>query len=299
MQYSEISKKPKQFIALTTLTVEEFTLLLSFFEARWEKYYRYYKLDGKRRKHPTYKEHGNAVLQGTIQKLFFLLVYLKNNSLQEHQAANFGVSQSKVSRIVKTLLPILSQALKDMGLTPIRDGETLAEKLADHPSKVFSYDGTDRTIQKNADHEAQKVEYSGKHSTHTVKNLTLCDDAQYICYLSPSFPGSYHDKTIADEFPILLPVGSVIKQDLGFIGHTPEAVIIEQPYKKPRGGELSFAQKLYNKLLSSTRIVVEHANSGIKRLRMLKDTIRLHSMEIRDSVMFIGCALHNLRVINR
>lgn len=88
------------------------------FESRWEKFYRYKTLEGKPRKHPIFKEHGNATLRGREQKLFFLLVYLKTNSLQEHQAASFGLSQSKVSRTVKTLLPILNQALKDMDFVP-------------------------------------------------------------------------------------------------------------------------------------------------------------------------------------
>ena len=129
-----------------------------------------------------------------------------------------------------------------------------------------------------------------------MKNLTLCDDNQYIFYLSPTEVGSRHDKAMADEYPIYLPLGSVLKQDLGFLGHAPEGVIVEVPFKKPRNAELSFSKKIYNKLLSSTRITVEHANSGIKRLRIVKDTIRLHTTAIRDRVMVIACALHNLRV---
>lgn len=296
MDYSIVSKNPKQFLSLTTLKIEEFEQLLQYFEPRWDGYYRYHTLEGERRKHPRTKEHGNARLQGTAQKLFFLLVYLKKNELQEHQAASFGISQSKVSRIVRILMPILNKALKDMGLTPLRDGERLKKKLADHPDKVFSYDGTDRGINRNSDKDAQEVEYSGKHHGHMIKNLTLCDNQQYVHYLSPTCPGSQHDKSIADEFPIQLPEKSVLKQDLGFLGHAPEGVIIEQPFKKPKNGTLSFGQKIYNKLLSSTRIVVEHANSGIKRLRIVKDTIRVHSPQIRDDVMVIACGLHNFRV---
>lgn len=271
-------------------------MLLQHFKPRWERFYRSHTLEGDYRKHPAVKEHGNSVLKGTEQKLFFLLVCLKTNSLQEHQAASFGVSQSKVSRVEKTLLSILDQTLKGMGLSPWRDGGTLHKQLADYRDKVFSYDGTDRSIQRNTDQDAQEKEYSGKNHGHKVKNLLLCDDEQYVHYLSPTFTGSSHDKAIANEFPIVLPIGSVLRQDAGFIGHIPENVIIEQPFKKPRNGELTFSQKLFNKMLAATRVVVEHANSGIKRLKMLKDIIRIHSTEIRDIVMAIGCALHNFRV---
>jgi hypothetical protein len=298
LNHIDVVKKPKQFLSLTTLEVEEFDLLMKNFQPRWEGYYRFHTLEGYRRKHPTRKEHGNAVLRGTTQKLFFLLVYLKTNSLQEHQAASFGVSQSKVSRIARTLLSILDQALKDMGLSPWRDGETLHTQLADHKDKVFSYDGTDRDIERNGDHAAQEVEYSGKHHTHKVKNLLLSDDTQYVHYLSPTFPGSSHDKAIANEFPIALPLSSVLRQDSGFIGHAPVGVLIEQPFKKPRNGELTFAQKLFNKMLAGMRVVIEHANSGVKRIKIVKDIIRIHATEIRDQVMVIACALHNLRVVS-
>lgn len=291
-------KKPKQFLSLTSLEVEEFELLIKSFQPRWQRYYRSHTLEGDYRKHPAIKEHGNAVLQGTEQKLFFLLVYLKTNSLQEHQAASFGVSQSKVSRITKTILSILNQALKDMQLLPWRDGETLHQQLAGHKDKVFSYDGTDRDIERNVDQEAQEVDFSGKHHRHKVKNLLLSDDEQYVHYLSPTFPGSSHDKAIATEFPIVLPAKSVLRQDSGFIGHAPEGVLIEQPFKKPRNGELTFAQKLFNKMLAGMRVVIEHANSGVKRIKIVKDKIRLHTTEIRDSVMVVACGLHNLRVKN-
>lgn len=296
MHYSDSLKRPTQFLALTSFKCEEFEFLLHHFKPRWERYYRSHTLEGMYRKHPANFEHGNSALKGTEQKLFFLLVYLKNNSLQEHQAASFGVSQSKVSRIARTLLLVLDQTLKGMGLSPWRDAETLHKELDDHKDKVFSYDGTDRDIQRNSDQAAQETEYSGKNHGHKVKNLQLCDDGQYVHYLSPTFPGSSHDKAIANEFPISLPFGSVLRQDSGFIGHVPKGVIIEQPFKKPRNGQLTFSQKIFNKMLAATRVVVEHANSGIKRLRMVKDTIRIHSTDFRDLVMSVACALHNLRV---
>lgn len=129
-----------------------------------------------------------------------------------------------------------------------------------------------------------------------MKNNLLCDDKQYIHYLSATENGSLHDKHLADEYPMFLPAGSVIRQDLGFRGHKPENVQVEMPYKTPPKGALTFSQHLFNQMLASVRVVVEHANSGVKRLRMVKDTLRIHSHEFRDKVMVVACALHNLRV---
>lgn len=86
---------------------------------------------------------------------------------------------------------------------------------------------------------------------------------------------------------------------MGFLGHHPEGVLVEQPFKKLKDKELNFSQKIYNKMLASTRVVIEHSNSGIKRLKIIKDTIRVHNAEFRDSVMVVACALHNFRTIVR
>ncbi|MEM7659083.1 MAG: transposase family protein [Bacteroidota bacterium] len=194
------------------------------------------------------------------------------------------------------LLKILNQALEDLQLLPVRNGSELRDQLDDHYNQHFHYDGTDRGVQRSENQQRQREHYSGKHREHTVKNLTLCDDRQYVHYLSATCPGKQHDKSIADEFPIELPPGSCLKQDLGFLGHDLQGVIVETPFKKPKNQELTFSQKLYNQILAEMRIVVEHANSGIKRLRMLKDQIRLHSSQIRDQVMEVACGIHNLRV---
>lgn len=278
------------------MTVIEFEYLFRYFEPLWDKYYKYHTIEGKKRVIISYQEHKNAVLRGTPEKLFFILVYLKNNPLQTFQGSMFGISQAKVSKISRILLIILDQTLKKMGLSPCRDSLILKDILAEHKHKVFWYDGVEMPIQRNADQDTQEQDFSGKKHAHRSKNLVLCDVYQEILYLSPTEEGSIHDKTIADEYPINLPFGSILKQDLGFVGHKPDGVIVEQPYKKPKGKELEFGKKIYNKIFASTRIISEHANSGFKRLKMVKDVIRIHSAHFRDNVRVVACALHNLRV---
>ena len=73
----------------------------------------------------------------------------------------------------------------------------------------------------------------------------MCDDTQYLHYLSPTESGRVHDKKVADEYPLHLPTGSVLRQDLGLLGHRPPGVRVEMPHKKPPKGELTFAQLLY------------------------------------------------------
>ena len=126
--------------------------------------------------------------------------------------------------------------------------------------------------------------------------MTLCDTTQYVQYLSPTEGGREHDKRLADAYALHLPAGCVLRQDLGLLGHAPAGVQVEMPHKKLPKRELTFSQQLYNQLLSPLRVVIEHAHSGIKRLRMVADTVRLRGEWRRDTVMVVACGLHNLRV---
>lgn len=117
-----------------------------------------------------------------------------------------------------------------------------------------------------------------------------------LVFLSETAPGSVHDKRLADMTPYPLPAGSQLLQDLGFQGFTLAGVEILQPTTKPRGKALTPTQKAINRELARRRVRIEHVHSSVKRCRMLKETIRMWKDGIRDMVMEIGCALHNLRV---
>ena len=92
MNYLALRERPRQFLALTSLLPAEFDELLTFFTPRWASYHRYHTLNGDRRQFPVHRERANATLSGTDTKLFFLLTYLKTNSLQAQKAISFGVS---------------------------------------------------------------------------------------------------------------------------------------------------------------------------------------------------------------
>jgi hypothetical protein len=62
---------------------------------------------------------------------------------------------------------------------------------------------------------------------------------------------------------------------------------------------LSDGEKFTNRVASSVRIVVENVLCGIKRCRIVKDTLRLTTKGLSAVVMEITCGLHNLRVIVR
>lgn len=58
-------------------------------------------------------------------------------------------------------------------------------------------------------------------------------------------------------------------------------------------------EKEKNRKRSKIRVKVEHALSGVKRSRIVKDVLRNTKDDFSDLVMVIACGLHNFRVDHR
>lgn len=114
--------------------------------------------------------------------------------------------------------------------------------------------------------------------------------------MSATVESKKHDKKLADETAYSLPAGSKLVQDTGFQGFTLEKVIVLQPKKKPKGQVLSDLDKHINQWLSSLRVRIEHAIGGVKRYRIVKDTMRCWKPGFKDAVLETCCGLHNFRL---
>jgi DDE superfamily endonuclease len=86
--------------------------------------------------------------------------------------------------------------------------------------------------------------YSGKKKLHTVKKVLLSKAALIIPLLIDTYPGSTHDKRIAEATLLPLLAGSRLLQDLGFLAFALDQIEMLMPTKKPRGGALTRVQKL-------------------------------------------------------
>lgn len=285
----------RQLLSLTSLHAQEFFAVLQEFEEVWMHYYQRYDLKGKKRKLPKFSDHADISLKGSYKKLLFILIYMKKNPTQELLGAMFNMSQGKVSQWVKLLFPLLEQTLAKMQLLPQRNADELYMSLKVLAGYFILLDGTERPIPRPTDYERQKHYYSGKKGCHTIKNNLIINKEQQVLYLSPTVEGKLHDKKLAEEMELAFPSEGVLMQDLGFLGFSPDSVKIVMPEKKPKNQSLSSEDKAYNKLVSSTRVTVEHAVGSIKRLRIVRDKIRLRVEHIHDRVMLIAVALHNLR----
>lgn len=129
-----------------------------------------------------------------------------------------------------------------------------------------------------------------------MKNNVLVSEVGQVVFLSQTYEGSKHDKTIVDEEGWQFPAGITLHQDLGFKGHTPKGVSVQMPHRKPRTRELTEEQKMENKRRASIRVKVEQAIGRVKIYRVLKDRIRLFKPGTKDLVMELGCALNNFKL---
>jgi hypothetical protein len=298
LTYEYIEEKPKEFLAATGMTVEEFDLILPAFRIRYAGLFTPGKTrQGKDRQR---KEGGGVKekLQTDEDKLLFILVYQKTYPIQTMHGLQFDLSQSQTHYWVHRLLPVLRASLADMGQAPEREPQAVADHpLVKEAAPDLLIDGTERRRQRPKDNVKQGEHYSGKKKAHTDKNIVLANsNTRKIAYLSPTEAGSQHDKKIADENAIAYPSGATLGKDTGFQGYEPQGVITFQPKKKPKGKELSKAEKWLNEIISGARVVVENVLAGVKRCRIVKDVFRNTKAGFSDLAMEVACSLHNLRM---
>lgn len=235
LTYNELKKKPKEFLAATGHTVEEFEYLLAEFSQCYQRKYSQVTVGGKERQRQTGGgRQGNLVQMA--DKLLFILVYQKTYPLQTMQGLQFDLGQSTANAWIHRLLPLLQETLSNLGMTPERSGAALAERAWFQAlSADLLIDGSERERQRPQDPQEQTDHYSGKQKRHTDKNLLISHaESGQVLYLSPTEPGHIHDKKLADEQAITYPTGATLGKDTGFQGYEPKAVITYQPKKKQK-----------------------------------------------------------------
>jgi DDE superfamily endonuclease len=156
-------------------------------------------------------------------------------------------------------------------------------------------DGTERPIQRPQDPQRQKQHYSGKKRRHTRKHLAAVAQDKRVLVLSKAREGTVHDKKLHDQEDIAggVPDAIPIELDLGFLGVDKQYDNIRIPERKPKGGELSAAQKQSNRALSQSRVVCENAFAGVKRYGVVSGVYRNRIEEFDDRLMLTAVGLWN------
>jgi hypothetical protein len=164
--YQNLKRNQAQFQSTTGFSLTCFDGLFPYFEVQWDKYITRYTIAGKERIRPL-RKYKNRVFEDTQTMLVFILYYLKNNCLQEAQAAMFGMNQPQTNVWIHLLKRILLKALEVSKSLPCRDFESLQKFLEEGQDVLI--DGSERPIPRPSDDEVQKEYYSGKKNTYCEK----------------------------------------------------------------------------------------------------------------------------------
>jgi Helix-turn-helix of DDE superfamily endonuclease len=136
IRFTDMQARPTEFLDLTSLTLDEFQLLVPPFEAAFQAHMREWRLDGKPRTARRFSVYQNCPLPTPEDRLFFILTYLKTYALQVVQGRLFGMRQSKANQWIHVLLPALLAALRALGDAPARSLTALAQRLGVSEAEV-------------------------------------------------------------------------------------------------------------------------------------------------------------------
>ena len=125
----DVQSRPMEFLDLTSLTLEEFQILIPPFEAAFQAPMAAWRLDGKPRTARRFTVYQNCPFATPEERLFFLLTYLKTYALQVVQGRLFSLGQRKAHQWIHVLLPVLLAALRTLGDAPTRSLTALAQRL--------------------------------------------------------------------------------------------------------------------------------------------------------------------------
>lgn len=240
----------------------------------------------------------NGKIKSARRKLFFILLYVKTYPTFDVAAFMFASSKSRTHEWAHRILPLLEKTLGRKIVLPQRRIATPEEFLTAFPGvKEAMIDGVERPTIRSKKDKTQRKHYSGKKKRHMRKNIVITDKTKRILVLTPSKHGRVHDKKLADKAlaVVRLPREVALLGDTGFVGIDKQHPNTLLPKKKPRGGLLTDAEKAMNALISSSRMVVEHAIGGMKRFRAVSDIYR-NKNGWDDSLVNVAAGLWNLHV---
>jgi hypothetical protein len=205
---------------------------------------------------------GSRVLTPFKQSVLVLRWFLDGTRVQQLAVDN-AIGKSTVYAYLDEGFTVLAAQ------APALESALLAAKMAGHSH--ISIDGTlietDR-VRTPGPTNGVDLWWSGKHANHGGNIQVITAPDGWPLWTSDVRPGREHDTTALREHPEILPALTTWiaenRPALGDLGYEGESDTITVAFKKPKGGELTEAQKDHNKAHNGKRAVGERGNSLLK-----------------------------------
>ena len=201
------------------------------------------------------------------EKVLVTLEYWREYRTYFHIGTSWGVSESTICRIVHG---IESKLIKS-GIFRLPGKKALLKAGLSKP-EIVVMDVTETPIERPK--RQQKKFYSGKKKRHTLKSQLIINQetGEIICTFFGQ--GSCHDFALFKNSGIHFHPETQGLCDSGYQGIKQYHSNSYTPRKKPRKRELSSLEKDYNRVLSKSRIVIEHVNRRLKIFHIFGDRYR-------------------------
>jgi hypothetical protein len=207
-------------------------------------------------------------LLAPLAQAVLIIAFIRTNITYAELAAGFGISESTCWRAIREGISVLADRGRRISL---RDVAELAVKMG---WDYLIVDGVHvPTVTFGRKTAGQKAYYSGKHKRHGLNVQTVCSPDGELLWAAAPRPGATVDITAAREAGIAEVLISLIGvfADLGYLGWDQEVITGR---RKPRGGEMSPAQRAANRLQAQLRCVGERGNARLKYWRVLATELR-------------------------
>ena len=210
---------------------------------------------------PWNKRIGRPKSCGLYHAVEIACMYVRHNSTQEFLGDLRDISQSTVSRIVTTLIPIVQTVLEEF----VPCAQDAIEMVN---GRVCLVDGTITPCWSYADRDEL---WSRKHGTTGFNAQLICLLDGAAVYISDPLPGCTHDAIAFTATP----VAEIVRHSGGGIGDKGyQGTGLITPRKKPKGGELSTRDKESNAHISALRAPVERVIALFKSWRIFHTDYR-------------------------
>ena len=235
-------------------------------------------------------------------QLLLVLMKLRLNLTNKDLAMRFRICPTLVSKILKHVLPIISQRLGFLIKWPEKN--TVLKNLPKVFKKTYKkcrviIDCSEIFIQRPSNLDARAKTYSNYKHHNTIKFLVGITPYGTVSFLSKCWGGRVSDKEITDKsgFYDKLEYGDLVLADRGFLIQEELAIrgaSLAIPAFTKGKKQLSQREVESSRRLSRARIHVERAIERIKNFQILKHTMPITLVKHADDILMICAALTNL-----
>jgi hypothetical protein len=281
LSYSYLRSFPKVF-ALTGLDAPEFDGLVRDILPRWETAERN-RLSRRDRKRDI--GGGPQFELGATNQPLLTVIWLRRYPTQEVLGFLFGISDTTAGRYIHQMLPLLEKSGRDTMRRPDpgrRHRQGLDDLFKAIPElKAVVIDTFEQRVQRHQERDIADTYYSGKKKAHTLKSQVAVNlfTGEFVD-VSQSVCGPTADLTLLRQSGLLTRLPDKVRRmfDLAYVGVEqlcPNAICL-LPRCKPRNQPRPPEDTIYNTMIASCRIQVEHSIGRLRWYESLKQVDRQH-----------------------